>query len=126
MPLRRRLSSVPYGTSRPVPTGARPGGANTGATVFCLSGSHVQDTTFSSLLYRYFFFGWLFRDATRGTLFERAAAWRYNREQARWLPKYMGRWMAWGLSFYALGGIVELVLDSPGLSMLFYVPSALA
>lgn len=86
----------------------------------------MQDATFHSLLYRYFFFGWLFRDVTRGTLFERAAAWRHNREQARWLPTYMWRWLCWGLAFYALGGILELGLDAPALSMLFYVPSALA
>lgn len=86
----------------------------------------APEASFSDLLYRYFFFGWLFRDATRGTVFERAAAWRYNREQARWLPTYMWRWVTWGFAFYALGGVVELVLDSPILSMLFYVPSALA
>lgn len=81
---------------------------------------------FWTLLYRYFFFDWLFRDVTTGTLFERAAAWRYNRGQARWLPKYMWRWLAWGLAFYGLGGVLELGLDAPVLSMLFYVPSALA
>ena len=40
---------------------------------------------FRTLLYRYFFFGWLFRDVTRGNLFERAAAWRHNQAQAHWL-----------------------------------------
>lgn len=84
------------------------------------------EMAFRTLLYRYFFFGWLFKDVTRGTLFERAAAWRYNREQARWLPTYMLRWLWWGLAFYAIGGVVELILESPALSMLFYVPSALS
>lgn len=86
----------------------------------------VQDLEFRTLLYRYFFFGWLFKDVTRGNLFERAAAWRYNREQARWLPTYLVRWLWCGLMFYGLGGVVELILDSPVLSMLFYVPSALS
>lgn len=86
----------------------------------------MQELGFGTLLYRYFFFGWLFRDVTRGTLFERAAAWRYNREQARWLPTYLVRWVGWGLSFYLLGSLLEIVLDAPTLSMLFYVPSALA
>lgn len=89
-------------------------------------GSIVQDQPFRTLLYRYFFFGWLFKDVTRGNMFERAAAWRYNREQAHWLPLYLRRWLWWGLWFYALGGIVEIILESPVLSMLFYVPSALA
>ncbi|HYF19112.1 MAG TPA: hypothetical protein VEA40_14675 [Ramlibacter sp.] len=86
----------------------------------------MQDTSFRTLLYRYFFFGWLFKDVTRGNLFERAAAWRHNREQARWLPTYMWRWAGWGLFFYGVGGVLELVLDAPLLSMLFYVPSALS
>lgn len=86
----------------------------------------MQELGFSTLLYRYFFFGWLFKDVTRGTLFERAAAWRYNREQARWLPVYLRRWMWCGLLFYGLGGVVELILESPVLSMFFYVPSALS
>jgi polyferredoxin len=86
----------------------------------------VQDTHFRTLLYRYFFFGWLFKDVTRGNLFERAAAWRYNREQARWLPTYLWRWTGWGLFFYGIGGLLEIGLDAPLLSMLFYVPSALS
>jgi len=86
----------------------------------------VQELTFGTLLYRYFFFGWLFRDVTRGSVFERAAAWRHNREQARWLPTYLWRWMGWGLFFYGLGGVVEIILESPVLSLLFYVPSALS
>lgn len=86
----------------------------------------MQELEFRTLLYRYFFFGWLFKDVTRGTLFERAAAWRHNREQARWLPVYLWRWMGWGLFFYGLGGVVEIILESPVLSMLFYVPSALS
>jgi hypothetical protein len=79
-----------------------------------------------SLLYRYFFFGWLFRDVNRGSLFERAAAWRHNRAQARWLPTYMRRWLAFGLFFYCAGAFVELVVDAPLASALLYVPSALS
>jgi hypothetical protein len=86
----------------------------------------VQELDFRTLLYRYFFFGWLFKDVTRGNLFERAAAWRHNREQAHWLPLYLRRWMWCGLFFYGLGGVVEVILESPVLSMIFYVPSALS
>ena len=82
--------------------------------------------SFSTLLYRYFFFGWLFRDVTRGNLFERSAAWRHNCAQARWLPTYMRRWLWCGLFFYGLGMVVESLLSAPGLSVLFYVPCALA
>lgn len=48
-------------------------------------------------VYRYFFYGWLFRDAQRGSLFERAAALRHNRDRARWLPTYLRRWFVAGL-----------------------------
>lgn len=47
-------------------------------------------------LYRYFFYGWLFRDADRGSAMERAAALRHNRHRARWLPTYLWRWLVLG------------------------------
>ena len=81
---------------------------------------------FRTLLYRYFFFGWLFRDVTRGNLFERSAAWRHNRVQAQWLPTYMRRWLVFGMFFYAAGAFVELVIGAPLASVLLYVPGALS
>ncbi len=86
----------------------------------------MQDTTFRTLLYRYFFFGWLYKDVSRGNVFERAAALRYNKENANWLLTYMRRWLWCGLVLYGLGGLMEWVLESPGLSILFYVPGALS
>jgi len=82
--------------------------------------------TFGTLLYRYFFFGWLFKDVNRGNVFERSAAWHHNRQQARWLSTYMRRWLWCGIVLYGLGGIVEWLLHAPGFSVLFYVPSALS
>ena len=82
--------------------------------------------TNGSLLYRYFFFGWLFEDVNQGSVFERSAAWRHNQAQARWLPTYMRRWMWCGVVFYELGGLVESLLQFPGVSVLFYVPCALS
>lgn len=86
----------------------------------------MQDLPFRTLLYRYFFFGWLFKDASRGNPLERAAAWRHNKERAHWLLTYMRRWAGCTLLFYGLGGVVELLLQSPLLSAFFYVPSALS
>jgi hypothetical protein len=86
----------------------------------------MQDIAFRTLLYRYFFFAWLFKDASSGNVLERSAAWRHNRQQARWLPTYMRRWLWCGLVLYALGGFFELMLDAPGISAMFYVPGALA
>ena len=86
----------------------------------------VPTMSFGTLLYRYFFFGWLFKDVNRGNVLERSAAWRHNREQARWLPTYMRRWLWCGVCFYGLGGLAEYLLQAPGISVLFYVPSTLA
>lgn len=79
----------------------------------------------STLLYRYFFFDWLFKDVRRGTLMERAAAWRHNQAQAHWLPTYMRRWLCCGAFFYAAGAGVDILLAAPMWSAFFYVPSAI-
>lgn len=80
----------------------------------------------STLLYRYFFFGWLYKDVSRGNVFERNAALQYNRDHAHWLLTYMRRWLWCGVAFYALGTVVEMLLQSPGLSIVFYIPGALS
>jgi hypothetical protein len=56
-------------------------------------------------------------------LFERAAAWRHNRDQSRWLPLYMRRYVVLGLVLGGLGFIVETM--SPILSAFFYVPGTM-
>ena len=85
----------------------------------------MHEPSFPTLLYRYFFFGWLFRDVNRGSRLERAAAWRHNQAQARWLPAYMRRWLGCGLLLYGIGAAVEMLFAQPSLSALFYVPSAI-
>jgi hypothetical protein len=85
----------------------------------------VQETGFGTLLYRYFFFNWLFKDVGRGDVFQRAAAVRHNREQARWLPTYMLRWLWWGLAFYAFGGFAE-ILGASTLPSVLYALGALS
>lgn len=86
----------------------------------------MSTLSFNQLLYRYFFFEWLFKDVSCGNQFERMAAWRHNQERACWLPTYMRRWLVLGLLFYGLGAFVETVLNSPVLSSFLYVPSALS
>lgn len=86
----------------------------------------VDGLAFRTLLYRYFFFSWLFRDVNRGNLLERAAAWRHNQAQAHWLLTYMKRWLVCGLMLSALGCMVELVLNSPVMSAFFYVPGVIS
>lgn len=86
----------------------------------------MKELAFRTLLYRYFFFDWLFKDASRGNLRERSAAWRFNQSRAHWLLTYFRRWLGCGLLCYALGGVVELVLSAPALSAVFYVPGVLS
>lgn len=85
----------------------------------------MQGPSFFTLLYRYFFFGWLFKDTDRGDVFERAAAFRYNHEQLRWLPAYSRRWLVIGVALYALGGYAEILLGLPSLATIFYMPAGI-
>lgn len=65
----------------------------------------------SCLLYRYFFFGWLFRDVTQGSLLERAAAWRINCERRHHLLTYLRRWSFVFATGYGLGVLFEYPLQ---------------
>ena len=85
----------------------------------------ASQPSFASLLYRYWFFGWLFRDASRGNALERDAALRYNLERARWLPTYIRRWTVLGLLMYGFGGTLEWAgLDA--MAPLAFVPACVA
>lgn len=83
-----------------------------------------MDLPFRVLLYRYLFFTWLFKDIARQmNVFERAAAWRHNREQSRWLPLYMRRYVVLGGALMGAGMLAETL--SPLLSAFFYVPGTM-
>jgi hypothetical protein len=69
--------------------------------------SYGSTASFGVLLYRYFFFQWLFRDASRGTPLERAAAWRFNRQMCRYLPIYLRRWAVLIVSSYVVGALFQ-------------------
>jgi len=66
-----------------------------------------------TLLYRFFFYGWLFRDASRGSIWERSAAWNHNREQCHWLSTYLRRWGVITAVLFALGAICDAGLTGP-------------
>ena len=78
------------------------------------------------LLYRYFFFEWLFRDVRRGSSLERAAAWRFNREMRRYLPIYLRRWTIVVVSSYVLGAWFDRVLLMDYAGTFFYCVSSLS
>ena len=81
--------------------------------------------SFRQLLYRYWFFGWLFRDVNRASLLERAAAWRHNQRQARWLPTYLKRWAVMTVLCFGVAALIEHGVGAPVLSAVFYVQAAL-
>lgn len=74
-----------------------------------------------SILYRYFFFSWLFRDVNCGSLYERAAAWRHNQAQSRWLPTYLWRWSVLSGLLFAAGGIATQAPAGLWIGVPFYV-----
>ncbi len=53
---------------------------------------HV-DMPLSRVLFRYVWPFWLFKDATRGDRYARAAAYRHNRDMRIYLPGYLVRWL---------------------------------
>lgn len=81
----------------------------------------MRQLRFLTLLYRYFFFGWLFRDATRGDLFERSAAWQHNKAQAHWLLTYLKRWTVLGVVLFVAGCLCAVAFEAHWVSVPFFV-----
>jgi hypothetical protein len=54
--------------------------------------SATDELTLRTWLYRYYWPFWLFRDASTGTLYARASAYRHNCEMSVYLPLYVTRW----------------------------------
>lgn len=72
------------------------------------------------LLYRYFFFDWLFRDVSRGTAQERESALRFNRQIRHYLLVYLRRWMALVVFSCAVGASFEKALSLDYAATVFY------
>lgn len=79
----------------------------------------MQSSTFAQLLYRYWFYGWLFEDVNRGSLYERAAAHRHNQSRSVWLPTYLRRWTVLGIFCYGIGWTIEPHAPAP-VALLFF------
>ncbi|HEX4843742.1 MAG TPA: hypothetical protein VFV57_08715 [Limnobacter sp.] len=60
-----------------------------------------------SVLFRYFFFQWMFRDVNVREVYQRSAALRHNRAQRHHLKVYLWRWLVVMLLMYGLGAIFE-------------------
>ena len=78
------------------------------------------------LLYRYFFFDWLFRDVSRGTALERESALRFNRQIRHYLLVYLRRWMALVVCSCALGASFEKALSLDYAATVFYCLSTVS
>jgi hypothetical protein len=79
--------------------------------------------SFRVLLYRYFFFEWLFRDASRGTMMERESALRFNRQMRHYLPIYLRRWLVVVIFSCAVGASFEKALLLDSAASVFYCVS---
>jgi hypothetical protein len=60
-----------------------------------------------SVLFRYFFFHWLFRDASVKELYQRSAAIAHNKANRHHLLAYLRRWIALTLLMYFAGIMLE-------------------
>jgi hypothetical protein len=66
--------------------------------------SRPVDMPFSQVLFRYVWPFWLFKDATRGDRYARAAAYRHNRDMRVHLPGYLMRWLLVSAMTLAVAG----------------------
>ncbi len=85
----------------------------------------IEAPSFGSLLYRYWFYGWLFRDVNAGDVFQQRIAMRHNRSCARWLPVYLRRWTVLGFSCWFAGWLIESIAP-PLVQTLVYLPTAIS
>ena len=77
------------------------------------------------LVYRYWFWGWLFADVNTGDLLRRAAAWRHNVSQRVHLPVYMRRWCACLVAMFAVAVVIE-ACDARAAAAVFYVVAVIS
>jgi len=52
-----------------------------------------DDISLALLVFRYLWPFWLFKDASRGDAYARAAAYQHNRRQRVYLPAYLAKWL---------------------------------
>ncbi len=78
-----------------------------------------------SLLYRYWFWDWLFHDVNLGDPLRRRASWRHNVAMRSCLPTYMGRWLACAASTAMVAQAVEASTRASMVPAIFYTGSVL-
>ncbi|MFP5391433.1 MAG: hypothetical protein ACLGI6_07805 [Gammaproteobacteria bacterium] len=84
----------------------------------------AAELPFTTLLYRFFFFGWLFRDTSAArNLYERHAALQHNRRMCKYFPTYLRRWSFVTAFDFCLGFLAERALQASVLSAWFFTCS---
>ncbi|MEO7493301.1 MAG: hypothetical protein ABIT83_25090 [Massilia sp.] len=87
----------------------------------------APELPFRTLLYRFMFFDWLFRDMQDArNLFERHAVWQHNRRMCRYLPTYLRRWSVLTVFDFGLGLLFERALQAGVLSAWFFTWSCVS
>lgn len=83
------------------------------------------DMPFAHVLFRYVWPFWLFKDATRGDRYARAAAYRHNRDMRIHLPGYLLRWaLVSAATFAVASGFGSLPAPRDGTVNVFAVIAA--
>jgi hypothetical protein len=73
----------------------------------------AANDSFFSLLYRFYFFDWLFADMAQAKgLLERRAVWRHNLEMRKYLPVYLRRWGALAVAAFLTGSLCDRVFEA--------------
>ncbi len=81
----------------------------------------AAEMPFSTLLYRFLFFDWLFRDTSAARdLYERHAAVQHNRRMCKYFPTYLRRWSFFTAFDFGLGCLFERALQASVLSAWFF------
>lgn len=81
---------------------------------------HYQDRSLTQLLFLYLWPFWMFKDASRGSLYERAAAYRHNRDKRMYLPGYAMKWTILCAVFLAqVEGFARAARESQSLCLMF-------
>jgi hypothetical protein len=90
-----------------------------------VSSSVYEDMALSVVLFRFLWPFWLFRDASSGDRFARAAAYRHNREMRIYLPGYLMKWLLSSTFILALAtGLDSLATSVAPLSTLLSLIAA--
>lgn len=79
-----------------------------------------------SLVYRYWFWGWLFRDVNDGDLLRRNASWHHNVAMRSCLRTYMWRWLVCTAATAGVAQGVEAATATTVVPAIFYTSSVIA